>query len=319
MRSKKLIAAMVASSLTILFSLSAFAGQWQWIDDNLDGIAECYYFDDSGNMLRSTTTPDGYKVNSDGQWHNDYYVYTKSSVLEEMAENPNPTSEDIVKYLSVVTDNVITSNRRNGYNYTKDLYKQLEVDYSKEPSTSGVTNVKIKRVNDYISTSGWYYLPFYSDSFVTDVCLVAFDEGGYLYVNSTTPDGLYVNEYGMLEVDGRPVIHTTECRIFPPSSRSTTPLTYADGTAVTDKNNVDLSRMGDDLYYQLVSMSLYTSSNVPFGDAVYRHPDFVGISDSGHYIYEYKEGFGNCVEEEERSLIDGWSKPLVSGVKISFN
>ena len=74
-----------------------------------------------------------------------------------MAANPNPTSEGIVKYLSVTADNVI--DRRNGYDYTKDLYKQLEVDYSKEPSASGVTNVKIKRVNDYISTPGWYYLP----------------------------------------------------------------------------------------------------------------------------------------------------------------
>ena len=40
--------------------------QWQWIDGNKDGIAECYYFDNSGYMLSNTTTPDGYVVNGDG-------------------------------------------------------------------------------------------------------------------------------------------------------------------------------------------------------------------------------------------------------------
>ena len=42
--------------------------QWQWIDGNKDGIAECYYFDGSGYMLSNTTTPDGYVVNGDRAW-----------------------------------------------------------------------------------------------------------------------------------------------------------------------------------------------------------------------------------------------------------
>ena len=33
---------------------------WMWIDGNDDGIAECYYFDDTGRMLSDTVTPDGY-------------------------------------------------------------------------------------------------------------------------------------------------------------------------------------------------------------------------------------------------------------------
>ena len=35
---------------------------------NKDGIAECYYFDNVGYMAAGTTTPDGYSVNSEGQW-----------------------------------------------------------------------------------------------------------------------------------------------------------------------------------------------------------------------------------------------------------
>lgn len=42
------------------------ANGWQWIDDNNDGVEECYYFDTNGYMLANTTTPDGYTVNADG-------------------------------------------------------------------------------------------------------------------------------------------------------------------------------------------------------------------------------------------------------------
>ena len=42
---------------------------WFWLDGNRDGIAECYYFDDAGWLLTSTTTPDGYTVDEDGAWY----------------------------------------------------------------------------------------------------------------------------------------------------------------------------------------------------------------------------------------------------------
>ena len=42
--------------------------EWLWIDRNNDRLAECYYFDADGKMLTSTTTPDGYKVNENGEW-----------------------------------------------------------------------------------------------------------------------------------------------------------------------------------------------------------------------------------------------------------
>ena len=41
---------------------------WMWIDGNGDGIAECYYFDDTGRMLSDTLTPDGYTVDENGAW-----------------------------------------------------------------------------------------------------------------------------------------------------------------------------------------------------------------------------------------------------------
>ena len=40
-------------------------GRWAWIDTDNDGMAESFYFDKNGYVLRNTTTPDGYQVNRD--------------------------------------------------------------------------------------------------------------------------------------------------------------------------------------------------------------------------------------------------------------
>ncbi len=50
--------------------------EWQWLDGNGDGIAECYAFDREGWMYAGTTTPDGYIVNADGAWTLDGVVQT---------------------------------------------------------------------------------------------------------------------------------------------------------------------------------------------------------------------------------------------------
>lgn len=99
---KKLYCTMAAALLlTALMQLTALAGtwestergwwydrgdgtypalQWEWIDGNGDGIAECYYFDGEGYLLTRTVTPDGSKVNGNGCWT----VYGK--VQEKSAE-----------------------------------------------------------------------------------------------------------------------------------------------------------------------------------------------------------------------------------------
>lgn len=87
---KRLAKVLIAASLMALtMSTTSFAGtwkqndqgwwwqeddhsypvsQWEWLDGNGDGIAECYYFDESGYLLTGTTTPDGYTVNDSGAW-----------------------------------------------------------------------------------------------------------------------------------------------------------------------------------------------------------------------------------------------------------
>lgn len=86
---KKLTTTICTAVITLSMSIPAFAGQWlsnasgswwqnddgswpsngwQWIDENNDGLAECYYFDENGYLLVNTITPDGYTVTANGAW-----------------------------------------------------------------------------------------------------------------------------------------------------------------------------------------------------------------------------------------------------------
>lgn len=66
----------VAVAMSLSMAGTALAGEWQWMDNNGDGVAECYYME-NGSALINTTTPDGYKVNKVGQWVVDGVVQTQ--------------------------------------------------------------------------------------------------------------------------------------------------------------------------------------------------------------------------------------------------
>lgn len=66
--------------------------QWQWLDGNKDGIAECYFFDSNGYMLSGTTTPDGYTVNADGAWTEGGAVKTKNVTVAVNETNTTNTT-----------------------------------------------------------------------------------------------------------------------------------------------------------------------------------------------------------------------------------
>ncbi len=59
------------------------ADTWCWIDDDHDRIAECYYFDKDGYLLKGAITPDGYEVNGRGAWINDGEVQRKDLLQEK--------------------------------------------------------------------------------------------------------------------------------------------------------------------------------------------------------------------------------------------
>ncbi len=85
---KKLLIVLMTATIALNSTIVSFAGEWKqdsvgWWYQNDDGHypssswkeidGKQYYFDASGYMLHDTTTPDGYKVGSDGTWIKDVY------------------------------------------------------------------------------------------------------------------------------------------------------------------------------------------------------------------------------------------------------
>lgn len=75
-RNKAITVMAIAMSLSM--AGTSFAGEWQWLDNNGDGVSECYYME-NGSALINTTTPDGYMVNEAGQWMIDGVVQTQGT------------------------------------------------------------------------------------------------------------------------------------------------------------------------------------------------------------------------------------------------
>ena len=59
-----------------------YSDGWQWIDNDYDGIAECYYFDGSGYLVMGGVTPDGYEVSAGGAWTENGVAKTKEVTAE---------------------------------------------------------------------------------------------------------------------------------------------------------------------------------------------------------------------------------------------
>ena len=108
--------------------------QWQWIDGNKDGIAECYYFDGSGYMLSNTTTPDGYVVNGDGAWTEGGAVKTKNVSTEPVTAN---TSNDTVTNSQAPATDVYSGT----YAYNIGTYSfSMKIVY--DPATKTLTDTE---------------------------------------------------------------------------------------------------------------------------------------------------------------------------------
>ena len=103
---KKFLTTLLAACLSAATITTAFAGtwmqdaggwwyqnddgsyttsNWQWIDGNGDGMAEAYYFDESGYCLMNTITPDGYIVDENG-------ALTVRGVVQTQAVTAAPTA-----------------------------------------------------------------------------------------------------------------------------------------------------------------------------------------------------------------------------------
>lgn len=62
---------------------------WYWLDVQDNRLECCYYFDENGDNLRNTTTPDGYYVNIDGEWMDGDTVMTRLNTVSSEEEYTN--------------------------------------------------------------------------------------------------------------------------------------------------------------------------------------------------------------------------------------
>lgn len=115
---------------------------WQWLDLDSDGIYECYYFNVLGHIYKNGTTPDGYKVNENGEWIVDGIVQRKNNIevkdlidinistISSTYNTKNYVIIDVKKDFAEELDNFIEEIVFDVRNYivSKDVDKKLLVD-----------------------------------------------------------------------------------------------------------------------------------------------------------------------------------------------
>ena len=114
----------------------------QWLDSNNDGLYECYYFNVLGHMYKNGTTPDGYKVNENGEWVVDGIVQRKNNIevndlidintstISSTYNTKNYVIIDVKKDFAEELDNFIEEKVFDVRNYivSKDVDKKLLID-----------------------------------------------------------------------------------------------------------------------------------------------------------------------------------------------
>ena len=119
-----------------------YKSTWQWLDLNLDGIYECYYFNVLGHIYKNGTTPDGYQVNANGEWVVDGIVQRKSSIevkdlidtntatISSTYDTKNYVIYDVKSDFAEELDNYVEERIFDVRNYivSKDVDKKLLVD-----------------------------------------------------------------------------------------------------------------------------------------------------------------------------------------------
>ncbi len=156
----------LAGTLVMGSAMPSFAAGWQWLDENNDGIAECYYFDDNGSKLTGTTTPDGYTVNADGAWVENGAVQTQASSASGAGSN------------SVSGQTGAAGWYHDGAGW------------------------KYKRIDGRDGSDVWVWSDINNDGISELYYFQHADRGGYLLTNGVSPEGYTVNAEGARMVNG---------------------------------------------------------------------------------------------------------------------
>lgn len=120
---------------------SLAANGWRWIDDNNDGIKECFYFDSDGYVLIDTRTPDGYMVNSKGEWIVDGEVQREyPEAIEPEPEVKEVTVESLIADNKEFLDRLLNAAATGNHDMVLSEIEKYSYEFrSKFPA--GVTSV----------------------------------------------------------------------------------------------------------------------------------------------------------------------------------
>lgn len=172
---KKLFTTLLAASLSVVTTTTAFAGSWQqdsvgwwyqnddgsfttngwqWIDGNSDGIAESYYFDANGYCLMNTTTPDGFLVDANGALLVNGVVQTQS--ISSVSNAQAAAVENPVSDTSAVTHSGISMQPYDGYT----IIVNINTGKYHVPSCGSVSDMKQENTGycsdaDYLNANGY--------------------------------------------------------------------------------------------------------------------------------------------------------------------
>lgn len=203
---------------------------WHWIDDDGDGIGERYSF---GGRYIAINGALG--TNDKGQYvQNGEILTVNMDEFNKKFHLPAPTSEQIVHDFSHFDAPLESTN-------------YFFIDESLPEQESGLTNIYFSpqhALGAYSRYGGWLAIPVeypgtkYCDISYVLVAVKALDAPDrvfatyqeakddysakpyteeeearklYMYRNTTTPDGYYVNQYGLMTKDGKVVIHYSGC------------------------------------------------------------------------------------------------------------
>ena len=162
-----------------------YKSSWQWIDDNHDGIAECYCFDENGWMFENTITPDRFTVNENGAWTVDNIVQTKSANL--ISQNNTNNNTDAVSNTFTETKNKnLSETRNNEENQGNEDFSEKQDEYRED---------LLRRVNKYREKKGLNSLE--ENDYLNEMAQIRAEELSVRYSHARPEGGMLIGEYGV--------------------------------------------------------------------------------------------------------------------------
>lgn len=199
---------------------------WQWIDDDGDGIAECYYFDENGYLLMDTTTPDGHTVDENGAWVNGWETQYKALTpdasvrvkeieglrLYQMASNRTKQLQNLDATIDL-SAMISMDGESIGTKMTQTIkYKDLNTEQMKY---LGISEMQLMgqslKVTDFYE-DGYYYMDMYGEKMKTAVDmedvvyeivsnLESYNESDYYKIDFELAEGLQGNRMITYKLD----------------------------------------------------------------------------------------------------------------------